>query len=48
MPEIADQVCNGMIVRGAALLLKNRDRLSGPADVLGFIDHALEMSLPLK
>lgn len=28
--EIADQVCDGMLLTGAAVLLKNRDGLSGP------------------
>jgi hypothetical protein len=41
MPKVADQVCDGMIVPRAAFPLKNRDRLCGPGDVLGFIDHAL-------
>ena len=28
--EIADQVCDGMLVTSAAVLLKNRDGLGGP------------------
>ncbi len=38
--EIADQVCEGVFVNGAAALLKNRERLGGRGDVFGFIDHA--------
>jgi hypothetical protein len=37
--EIADEVCDGMLVTSAAMLLKNRDGLGGPRDVVGFIRH---------
>jgi hypothetical protein len=37
--EIADQVCDGMLVTSAAVLLKNSDGLGGPGDVVGFIGH---------
>jgi hypothetical protein len=40
VPEVADQVCNGMLVTGAAMPLKNVDGLGGPRDVVGFIGHA--------
>jgi hypothetical protein len=40
MSEIADQVCDGMLVTGAAVLLKNRDGLGGPGNVFDFICHA--------
>jgi hypothetical protein len=41
MSQIADQVCDGMLVTGAAVPLKNRDGLGGPSNVVGFIGHAL-------
>jgi hypothetical protein len=41
VPEITDQVCNGMIVPSAAVPLKYRDSLCGPGDVFDLIDHAL-------
>ena len=31
MTEVADQVCDGMLVSGATVLLKNRDGLGGPS-----------------
>jgi len=37
--EIADQVCDGVLVTSAAAPLKNRDRLGSPGDVVGFIGH---------
>lgn len=37
--EIADQVCNGMLVTGAAAPLKNRD--ASAAQAMWFISHAL-------
>src|SRR5665811_191457 len=46
--EIADQVCDGMLVTGAAVLLKNRDGLRGPRNVVGFIGHARPSTWPLK
>jgi hypothetical protein len=39
--EIADQVCDGMLVTSAAMLLKNRDGLGGPCNVVGFIRHTI-------
>jgi hypothetical protein len=39
--EIANQVCDGMLVTGAAVPLINRDGLGGPGKVVGFIGHAL-------
>ena len=39
--EIANQVCHSMLVTGAAVPLKNRDGLSGPGNVIGFIGHAI-------
>src|ERR1035437_89062 len=38
--EIADQVCDGMFVIGAAVLLKNRDGLCSQSNVVGFISNA--------
>ncbi len=46
--EIADQVCDGMFVIGAAVLLKNRDGLCSPSNVVGFIRHILPSDWPLK
>ena len=43
--EIADQVCDGMLVTGAAVPLKYRDGLGGPRDVVGFIGNALSPRL---
>ena len=40
MSEIADQVCDGMLVTSAAVPLKNCDRVGGPGDVVSFVDHA--------
>jgi hypothetical protein len=40
VPEIADQVCDGMLVTGAAVPLENCDGFGGPGDVVGFIGHA--------
>jgi len=37
--EIADQVCNGVLVTSAAAPLKNSDRLGSPGDVVSFIGH---------
>jgi hypothetical protein len=36
MTEVADQVCDGMLVSGATVLLKNRDGLGSPCNVIGF------------
>jgi hypothetical protein len=46
--EIANQVCDGMLVAGAAVLLKNRDGLGGPGNVIGFIGHALSSDSATK
>src|ERR1035437_10438683 len=46
--EIADQVCDGMLVTGAAVPLINRDGLRGPRNVVGFIGHALPSAWPLR
>jgi hypothetical protein len=46
--EIANQVCDGMLVAGAAVLLKNRDGLGGPGNVVGFIGHALSSDSATK
>jgi hypothetical protein len=40
MTEVADQVCDGMLVSGATVLLKNRDCLGSPCNVIGFVRHA--------
>jgi hypothetical protein len=46
--EIADQVCDGMLVTGAAVPLKNSDGLRGPRNVVGFIGHARPSTWLLK
>jgi hypothetical protein len=38
--EIADQVCDGMIVTSLTVPLKNRDCLGSPGNVVRFIGHA--------
>jgi hypothetical protein len=38
--EIADQVCDRMLVATSAVLLKNRNGLGGPDDMVGFVGHA--------
>ena len=43
--EIANQVCDGMLVTGAAVPLKNRYGLGGPGNVVGFISHPLSSDL---
>jgi hypothetical protein len=40
VPEVADQVCDGMLVASSALLLENFDRIGGPGDVVSVVDHA--------
>jgi hypothetical protein len=40
MTEVADQVCDGMLVSSATVLLKNRDGLGSPCNVIGFVRHA--------
>ena len=37
VPKIADQVCDGMLVTGAVVSLKNRHGPDGPDNVIGFI-----------
>jgi hypothetical protein len=46
--EIADQVCDGMLVTSAAVPLKYRDGLGGPRDVVGFIRHTFPSDWLLK
>jgi hypothetical protein len=46
--EIADQVCDSMLVTSAAVLLKNCDGLGGPRNVVGFIRHTFPSACPLK
>jgi hypothetical protein len=38
--EVADQVCNGMLVTSAAMPLKNGDGFGGPRNMIDFIGHA--------
>jgi hypothetical protein len=40
VPEVADQICDGVLVPGAAVLLKNCNGLGSPCNVIGFIRHA--------
>ena len=40
VPEVADQVRDGMLVTGVAVPLKNGDGLGGPRNVVSFIGHA--------
>jgi hypothetical protein len=44
--EIANQVCDGMLVAGAAVPLISRDGVGGPGNVVGFIGHALSFGAP--
>ena len=37
--EIADQICNGVLMSSAAVLLKNFNCLGSPVDVIGFFYH---------
>src|SRR5471030_1671185 len=46
--EIADQVCDDMLVTSAAVLLKNRDGRGGPRNVVGFIRHTFSLGLAIK
>jgi len=46
--EIANQVCDSMLVTGAAVPLKNRDGLGGPGNVIGFIGHAIFLDSAVK
>ena len=41
MTEVADQVCDGMLVSSATVLLKNRDGLGSP--LVGFVSNELEL-----
>jgi hypothetical protein len=40
VPEVADKVCDGMLVTSVAVSLKYGDGLGGPGNVVGFIGHA--------
>jgi hypothetical protein len=40
VPEVADQVCDCVLVTSTAVPLKNGDGLGGPRNVIGFIGHA--------
>ncbi len=46
--EIANQVCDSMLVTGAAVPLKNRDGLGGPGNVIGFVGHAIFLDSAIK
>jgi hypothetical protein len=46
--EIANQVCDGMLVTGAAAPLINRDGFGGPGNVVGFIGHAFSSTICLR
>jgi len=52
--EIADQVCNRMLVSGAAVLLKNRDGFRDPDNVVRLyrscfpLDHELFFAKPAR
>jgi len=48
VPEVADQVCDGMLIAGVAVSLKYGDGLGGPRDVVGFIGHASHRSTRAK
>jgi hypothetical protein len=37
--EIADQVGNDMLIASSAVLLKNRDGIGGPDDMVRFVSH---------
>ena len=39
--QVADQVCDGMLVASSAVLLENFDRIGGPGDVVRVVDHAI-------
>jgi len=38
--EVANQVCDSMLVASAAVLLEDGHRVGGPGYVSGFVDHA--------
>jgi len=40
VPEVADQVCDGMLIAGVAVSLKYGDGVGSPCNVVGFIGHA--------
>ena len=44
--EVANLVCDSMLVAGATMLLENGHRISGPGDVSGFVDHPITMQDP--
>jgi hypothetical protein len=46
--EIANQVCDGMLVTGAAVPLINRDGLRGPGNVVGFIGQCSFLDSAIK
>jgi hypothetical protein len=37
--EITEQVCDGMFIASAAMVLKDRQGVSGPSNVVSFIRH---------
>ena len=43
MPEIANQVCDWMVVTSPAALPKNCDSLGGRGGVIGFVGHPSSM-----
>ena len=40
VPEVTDQIGDGMLFTSATVPLKNRDRVGGPGDVVSFVHHA--------
>jgi hypothetical protein len=46
--EIADEVCNRMVIASAAVLLKNRNGPSRPGDVIGFVGHSFSLNESFK
>ena len=44
VPKIADQICDGMFVTSTASLLKNRDGLGSPRNMVGFIRHTFPLA----
>jgi hypothetical protein len=49
MTEVADQVCDGMLVSGATVLLKKRNCLGSPCNMIGFVRHVrFSMAPPVK
>jgi hypothetical protein len=37
--KITEQICDGMFIASAAMVLKDRQGVSGPSDVVTFIRH---------